>query len=344
MSDPADLISASVEALVKDQVDLPAYSTLDRLVGSLRQEIHEELYTSIDAALSDSQRHVLDTLLDQPAGAQLNTFSRLKQNPGPPTLKHLRQWTDRLAEIDAILDPQPFLADIPHTKIRQFSAEATALETGDLRDVCRPGRRHTLLLCILHQTQSGTRDQLVEMLIRRLRRTRNKAVERLHVLQDNQREIEETLLGVFGQVLQHAGTDGDDQDLGRNIRQLLTEKGGVEILGAQFHAVTAFHNNNYLPLLWPIHSVHRSVLFRLLDLLQLEASTRDMRLLEVLAVVRQHQRSRRDVLTVSLDLGFASQRWQVFVQERLNDETQINRRALEVCVVLSEIVWNRGSV
>jgi TnpA family transposase len=334
MSDPADLISASVEALIKERIELPAYSTLDRLVGSLRQEIHEELYAGIDAALNESQRSLLDALLEQPAGAQPNTFSRLKQNPGPPTLKHLREWTERLAELDAILDPRPPLAGIPHTKVRQFAAEAAALETGDLRDVCRPGRRHTLLLCLLHQTQSETRDQLVEMFIRRLRRTRNKAMERLLEMQANQREIEDTLLGVFGQVLQHAGADSDDRDLGRNVRQLLAERGGVDVLDAQFHAVTAFHNDNYLPLMWPIHSIHRSALFRLLDLLRLESSTRDTRLLDALAVVRLHQHSRRDALSVSLDLGFASQRWQTYVRERVNGELLLGRRALELCVFM----------
>jgi hypothetical protein len=99
-------------------------------------------------------------------------------------------------------------------------------------------------------------------------------------MQAKQREIEETLLGVFGQVLQHAGADGDDRDLGRNVCQLLAERGGVDVLDAQFHAVTAFHNDNYLPLMWPIHSIHRSALFRLLDLLRLESSTRDTRLLD----------------------------------------------------------------
>jgi hypothetical protein len=49
---------------------------------------------------------------------------------------------------------------------------------------------------------------------------------------------------------------------------------------------------NYLPLLWPIHSSHRSALLRLLDLLTMESSTKDTRLLEALDVVRQHQRSR----------------------------------------------------
>ncbi len=336
MSDPADLISASVEALVTERIEIPAFSTLDRLVGNLRQEIHEELYASVDGALSDAQRQLLDALLEHPAGEQLNAFSRLKETPGPPTLKHLRLWIDRLAELDALLDPRPLLGEIPHTKIRQFAAEAKALETGDLRDVCQPGRRHTLLLCLLHQTQTETRDQLIEMFIRRMRRTRNRAVDRLRQMQANQREIEEALLGVFGQILHHAGaTETEaDADFGRNVRQLLVEQGGVEALGAQFHAVTAYHNDNYLPLLWLIHSGHRSALFRWLGLLTLKSSSADTRLLDALEIVRQHQRSRHKALNVSLDLGFASQRWQAFVQQRQDGEILLDRHAMELCVFM----------
>jgi TnpA family transposase len=153
-------------------------------------------------------------------------------------------------------------------------------------------------------------------------------------MRDNQRRIEEALLGVFGQVLQQADATGDDRDLGRNIRQLLAEQGGIEALGAQFHAVTAFHNDNYLPLLWPSHSNHRSTLFRLLDLLTLGSSTRDTRVLEALDVVRQHQHSRREALSVSLDLGFASQRWQAFVRKSENGEILLGRHALELCVFM----------
>ena len=167
-----------------------------------------------------------------------------------------------------------------------------------------------------------------------MRRTRNRAVERLHTLQKNQRAIEEELLAVFGQVLRHAGATDADEELGRNVRQVLIEQGGVESLGAQYHAVTAYHNDNYLPLLWPIHSGNRSTLFRLLSLLTLESSNADTRLLEALEVVRQHQRSRRKLLSVALDLGFASQRWQAFVQQRQDGEFLLDRHALELCTFM----------
>ena len=321
MSDPADLISAAVEALVQANIELPAFSTLDRLVSTLRQEVQETLYQRITGTLSDEQRQTLDALLDVPEGDRLNRFSRLKQTPGPPTLKHVREWTERLAALDGLLDPRPFLKDIPHTQVRQFAAEAAALESGDLRDVCWPGRRHALLLSFLHQVQSDTRDQLVEMFVRRIRRTQQAALERLHALREQHREMEETLIGVFGQVLHHASGDRNDTDLGRSVRQVLADQGGIEALGSQFQAVAAYHHHNDLPLLWPVHAIHRTVLFRVLDRLQIESSTQDRRLLDALARVHQYRYSRRDVLPTAIDLGFASQRWQAFIQERERGET-----------------------
>jgi hypothetical protein len=45
MSDPADLINRAVETLQVASIDLPAFSTLDRLVNRLRTEVHERIAT-----------------------------------------------------------------------------------------------------------------------------------------------------------------------------------------------------------------------------------------------------------------------------------------------------------
>ncbi|EEZ39158.1 Tn5044 transposase [Photobacterium damselae subsp. damselae CIP 102761] len=47
MSDPADLINVAIEALVNSGIELPAFSTLDRLVSHERHLIHEKLYLEI---------------------------------------------------------------------------------------------------------------------------------------------------------------------------------------------------------------------------------------------------------------------------------------------------------
>lgn len=132
MSDPADLINLAVETLTRSNVELPAFSALDRLVGHLRQQVHAALYRSISAELDPEQAAHLDALLEVPPGESVSAIAHLKESPGPATLKHVRRWTQRLAELDAILDPKPLLAGVAHTKIRQFAAEAARLQVGDL--------------------------------------------------------------------------------------------------------------------------------------------------------------------------------------------------------------------
>jgi TnpA family transposase len=334
MSDPADLINVAVEDLVKSHVELPAFSTLDRLVATVRTQVHEALYTKVTATLTPAQEGILESLLVVSPGQSTTPFTRLKQTPGPATLKRIALWIEHLAELDAILDPRPFLAGVVHTKVRQFAAEASALSISDIRDVKNRKRRHTLLLSLLDQAQSIARDELVEMFLRRIRRTRNAAQEQLRNLQDRHRSIAESLLSVFGDLLRQARKTETDDDLGRRVRAILEESGGLDALESEYTAISAYHENNYLPLLWPAHAPSRSVLFRLLELLELRSASQDTRLLEALDVVIRHRHARRTRLSPAIDLGFASQRWQNFVLIRDQGELAMDRHALEVCVFL----------
>ena len=51
MSDPADLINRAIEALSKAAIDLPAFSTLDRLANHLRTEVHMSTIALSDGSL-----------------------------------------------------------------------------------------------------------------------------------------------------------------------------------------------------------------------------------------------------------------------------------------------------
>ena len=334
MSDPADLINTAIEALIGANIELPAFSALDRLAGSIRQAVHEAIYVQATALLDDAARSTLDAMLVVPSGRRLSEFAQLKQSPRPPTLTHVREWTQRLVDIDAIYDPKAALKNIPHTKVRQFAAEAAALDVGDLRDVCTPGKRYTLLLCFLHQAQSDTRDQLVEMFVRRMRRTQRVASERLQELREGKRETEESLIDVLAQVLRRADSATDDTDLGSGIRTVLEAEGGIEALGVKLQAVTNYHDNNFLPLLWPVHAVNRTALLRLLDQLDIASSTQDSRLLEAFDLVRKLPLSRQKHIPDTVDIGFASQRWQTFVRVQDGDDTVLDHRSLEVCVLI----------
>ncbi|MFE0325067.1 Tn3 family transposase [Brucella anthropi] len=332
MSDPADLINRAIEALGTSSIDLPAFSTLDRLANHLRTRIHAQIYGQVAARLGPGPAAILDELLVVPPGAVTTSFNRLKQTPGPARPETIKLWTERLAWLTSLLDPDPLLEGITHTKRRQFAAEARSMEVSDLLDIRRSGKRHTLILCLVQQSRAQCRDELVEMLLRRVRKNQALAKEKLKALQDQHREMEEKLIAVLGQVLESAKDSANDADAGHRIRMVLDERGGLDVLSEQCQTVTAWHHNNDLPLLWPIHAKTRSLLFKVIELLEIRSTTQDHSLLEALKIVIKHRNARRDELSGNIDLSFASQRWQNFVTKRCKGRTLLDRRALEVCV------------
>ncbi len=334
MSDPADLINRAIEVLGKASIDLPAFSTLDRLVNHLRTRVHTRMYDQVTARLTADIVAALDGLLTVTPGAATTPFNRLKQTPGPARPETIRLWTERLHWLTNLVDPDPLLANITHTKLRQFAAEARALEVSELLAIARPGRRYLLVLSLLRQVRAQCRDELIEMLLRRVRKTQSAAKEKLKAFQEQHRDVEEKLIAVLGQVLETAKEGESDTDTGRRIRAFFAEQGGVEALSQQCETVSAWHRNNDLPLLWPIHAKTRSLLFQLLDLMEIRSATQDRSLLDALSIVIEHRHARRDELAGPLDLSFASQRWQSFVGKRRGGSTVVDRRALEVCVFI----------
>ena len=334
MSDPADLINRAIEALQTAAIDLPAFSALDRLVSRLRAEVHGRMYDRIAARLAPEHATVLETLLVRPPDGMTTGFNRLKQAPGPASPKTIGLWTDRLEWLGSLLDPEPLLDGIAHTKLRQFAAEAAALEVSDLLDTAQPGKRDMLLLALLRQARMRCRDELIEMLLRRIRRTQAAAKEQLDDLHDQHRAMEEALIGVFGQVLETEQEQDTDAAFGRQVRTLLSEQGGAAALTQQCETVSAWHRGNDLPLLWSIHARHRVLLFRLIDLMNVQFATQDRSLLDALAIVSANRHARRDKVQGGVDLGFASQRWQGFVAKRRSKAGALDRRALEVCVFI----------
>lgn len=332
MSDPADLINRAIEALKEAKMDLPAFSTLDRLVNHLRTEVHERIYDQVAQHLTITDMAALDNLLVVPPGAITTPFNRLKQAPGPTTFAAIKLWADRLQWLDSLINPDAILQDIAHTKQRQFASEAAMLEVSDLLDIVQPGKRHTLLLCLIRQTRARCRDELIEMLIRRVRRTKAAAKEKLEELHDQHRPMEEALIAILERVVETAKEYDTDAEFGRHVRRLLVERGGIEALAEQCETVTAYHNGNDLPLLWPIHANTRSALFQLLDLMDIGSATQDQSLLQALTIVKEHRQARRDKLAGPIDLSFSSKRWHNFIVKQRSGKRTYDRRALEVCV------------
>src|SRR5262245_6012948 len=203
-----------------------------------------------------------------------------------------------------------------------------------MRDIADQSRRHSLLLCFLYQAQVHTRDALAQMLLKRMRRTTTAAKKRLKELQDQHRELEEQMLAVFADVIDETIlTPSDDHAaLGQGVRALLKDYGGAEALRERYEQVSAYHNDNYRPLMWGFYSPYRAELFRLSHVLTFRSATHDQSLIKALHFIQRFQHTRRDHLPSEIALDFASLRWQALVRTRRHMQTVLKRRQLEVCV------------
>lgn len=330
MSDPADLINVAIEQLIRHQFELPAFSTLDKLVNHIRRQAHLAIYARVTANLTEGQKAILDGLLVRQKGETRNGFTRLKALPAKASLKWVRLWEKHLERLETIMDPKPYLVGLPSTKVEQFASQAYQMEISDIKGVTIKAKRYTLLLCLLSQMQVRTRDQLTAMYLKRIRLLHNNAKKRLRALHDKHRHMNEMMIDAFADVVHHTGeTDklpGEDKDaaLGRHVRQIIQANGGAEKLQTDCEMLQAYHNNNYLPLLPHCYRHHRALPFRLTEQLQIRPATQNKTLIQALDFIHEHRHRRNSHLPADISLSFTTPRWQAFIREKVDGEIMFN--------------------
>lgn len=256
----------------------------------------------------------------------------MKAFPKKATLTQVRKWSARLSWLEEIMDAPSLLDGIANSKIKQFAAHAHALEVGDMLDVKDEPKRYTLLLCLLYQMQIQTRDQLVTMFLKRIRRIHNAARDKLRALQDKHWAMTEHMVEILHAIVDKAPELEEDAALGRHVRQVLVDNGGIETLAANYRLVSAYHDDNYLPLLWDSYQSHRPLLFNLSRQLQIRAATQDEMVLDALRFIQKHQDKTRDHWPDEFSLEFASEKWISQIRTTHKGKPVLNRRMLEVCV------------
>jgi hypothetical protein len=155
MEYPADLINVAVEELVKERYELPAFSTLDRLVGHIRTVINNRLFGRITNAMNPTQQAFVDDLLSTSPASGL-TFTLLRSPPKSARLSHVQALQAKFEQMLTCGDVRQLLVTIAPAKVKSFAAQAKALALTDLREL-KLAKRRALLVCLLYRVQVKTR-------------------------------------------------------------------------------------------------------------------------------------------------------------------------------------------
>lgn len=337
MDNPADLMNVAIAELIKNRYELPGFNTLNRLVRRVRNVVNQNLFNLVLSRLSNDYKQRLLDLLDNHPVEYRSLYNNLKQLPKHPTRNHLNDLIVHSIWLDSLGDIKPLLADMTAAKIQHFATEARVLDASEIKEF-NLSKRITLILCLIYSASVMTRDNLVEMFLKKMQLIHNHAKKELELIKQRYQESVEKLLGVFSNVLQVLVDEPPEVgtvlkvDKVEQVNQVLIPSGGSEKLLSECEAINAYKGNNYFPLLWQFYKSHRSTFFRLLGALKFSSTTNEQSVVEALNFILKNQSRRGQFFNNTIDLDFASPQWQKLLFVEQGNKTKIVRRHLEVCV------------
>lgn len=339
--DLADLINVAIEELVRKKYELPAFDTLLRAARHTRTVVYHQFYHHVEATLTTDEKARIDSLFVAELETRFTPWNTLKQEPGSPTLTHLKLWLDRRAWLEQYRIGDKVLASIPDVKVKHFASEARTLDAARMLEM-EPRKRRMLAASLLKVQSARVLDDMAEMFIKRLSSLHQKGKDALaEYHRRNQQRADELVLTLQNLVTAYR-SDGSAQDKITAIDALLPDRGDAVLQRCQEHMAHA--GDNYFPFLWRFYKSHRATLFRLLKAMEVKATTQDDTFVQALRFLRENEPKTGDLLPfpapdtdgmAPLDLSWMPEAWwRLVTEQRHRNDTpkRLNRRHFEVCV------------
>lgn len=331
MDNPADLINVAIEELIKKCYELPGFNTLDRLVSHLKNEVNQKLFSRIISQLDAEYIKQLQDLLETHSSVERSPYNDLKKLPHRSSRNHLNDLIAHLIWLQTIGEIAPLLKGLNQSKIKHFTSEAKVLTASEMKDINLP-KRLTLILCLIYSAQVQTRDNLVEMFLKQMKKISIRATEELQSIKEKQQATTEKLVSVLTNILHIFNVEADNSNSLEQLQEIFTQTGGVEHLLTECEEINAYQGNNHLPLMWRFYKSHRSTFYRIFNALRIESTSSDRKLVEAVEMLRSNFHRRGEWIKDEVDLSFASHQWQQMVLVKDKNGTKIMRRHFEVCV------------
>lgn len=338
MDNPADLINAAIDVLVKNNYELPAYYCLDRIVLKIRAAVHNKIFDDVLKSLTAEQKNTLDMLLD--TNSLEKKFSELKYLKEPtkkPSFNNMKELIAKLKWLESLNSFEDSIKDVPYSKLKHFSNEARSLDASEIKEHSDP-KRYTMLISFLYTSKARLRDDLVDMFLKCVSKINNKGKEELNIIRQKLQSKTENIVSAFTEVLSKANETKNDEEFGKKIRNLITNYGGHETLYNDCTSISSYNDNNYYTLMQKFLSKQRFNIFKLLDILDLESTTEDQSLIDALKFIKKYYEKRNkkikpmELIKVDLDLSFANGLWEKTVVVKKDGNTYVNRGHLESCI------------
>lgn len=330
----ADIINVMIEQLVQKRFELPGFSRFIRVARAARIEVNETCYKGISNQLSDKEKEQLDQWLEKKTEAGWSWWTKLKYEPPSPSNQSIRDYLSHIRWLKQYAQKYKVRIDIPDAKGQQFAYEAYACDLQHIKQL-KPAKRYTFLLILLEKQMAKALDNLILMFIRRMRRMKNDAKEALSDYHEKSREQVGSLLEQLFQIGEAYQSKGSYTERFQAIEAVMPHQPKLMLEKCQNHL--AYLQNNHLLCLLPLYKGKRSLLFKTLAELNLQASSQDTSLLDALAFILDKRNSRKEsiFLDEDLELNWVGEKWRRLIHGKTADikaGEHIHRKYFELCV------------
>ena len=218
MDQPVDIINATIDELIAQKVELPAFSTLDRITEQIHAKTQTRIFKRVARRLTDEQKRDLDRLLARDLSSRQTAYNRIKRHANRPSRQHLDLLIGQITWLDEIGDLTIALAGVPASKLRSLAMQAMALDASALKQDTLPEKRYTLIVALLNRMRVRARDDLADMFVRRMGAVHKRASDELEDIQRKQRDQVEELVVLLDGVVDILADESDDMTIAQSIR------------------------------------------------------------------------------------------------------------------------------
>lgn len=333
-TDPADLINAAVDALIRHRFQLPALIALRRLAGTAHSKVNAAQWGAVCAHLDEAKQSALEALLVADPTTQRSPFADLCRTPGRASRKNLRALIDRHHWLAGLPDPTAALQSIVDSKVVQWANEAMRLNALELREYVTP-RRQTLLLALIRHARGQVLDDLTQMLLRLVRKVEWKSQQRLEQWYADRHGETDSLIRAFHDSLIVHGSEGNPAGKLQRLEALFVARGGRDQLEQECAEHLRHEKQNWRPFAQAALAPLRSALLRVASILPLQATATTRDLLSLVDAVSDEVPPYSDYYRIDGVAPDALPReWRSLVHDDLDDDKAFNRRQLEVVTLL----------
>lgn len=176
------LLAMAVDALRSWQMELPARSTMERLVASCTAQGEAATWQRIQERLTPDFCAAVDAMLAVPEGNRRSTLSEFKQYPPSARPVAIQSHLDRFSALRTIGAGRLDLAGFGSKLVEHLAGLGRRYDVDDLKRFA-PAKRYALAACFLAEAEKTTLDHLVEMhreFLTGMSRRARRAVEEHH--------------------------------------------------------------------------------------------------------------------------------------------------------------------